>query len=48
MGDRRDVCRALVGNSEVRNHLEDPDVDERKIIRWVIRKWYVGLWAGSS
>jgi hypothetical protein len=27
--------------------LEDPGIDER-IIRWIFRKWDVGVWTGSS
>jgi len=34
------------GNRRERNHLEDPGVDERKILRWVFRKWDVGAWTG--
>ena len=26
----------------------DPGVDGRIILRWIIRKWDVGLWTGSS
>jgi hypothetical protein len=28
--------------------LEDPDVDGRIILRWIFRKWDVGVWAGFS
>jgi hypothetical protein len=28
-----------------RNHLEDPGIDGRIIIRWIFRKWDVGPWA---
>jgi len=31
-----------------RNHLEDPGVDGRIILRWIFRKWNVGEWTGSS
>jgi hypothetical protein len=30
------------------DHLEDPGVDGRKIIRGIFRKWDVGAWIGSS
>jgi hypothetical protein len=33
---------------EGRDHLEDPDIDGRLILRWIFRKWDVGLWTGSS
>jgi hypothetical protein len=31
-----------------RDHLEDPDVDGRKILRRVFRKWNVGVWTRSN
>ena len=33
---------------EGKNHLEDPGVDGRTILRWIFRKWDVGVWTGSS
>jgi hypothetical protein len=36
------------GNLRERNHLGDPSVDGRIILRWILRKWEVGLWTGSS
>jgi hypothetical protein len=38
----------LWGNLRERDHLEDPGLDRRIILRWIIRKWDVGVWAGSS
>jgi len=35
------------GNLRERDHLGDPGVDGR-IIRWIFRKWDVGVWTGSS
>ena len=31
-----------------RDHLEDPDVDGRIILRWIFRKWFVVACAGSN
>jgi hypothetical protein len=31
-----------------RDHLGDPGVDGRIILRWNFRKWDVGVWTGSS
>jgi hypothetical protein len=30
-----------------KDHLEDPDVDGRVILRWLFRKWDLGVWTGS-
>jgi len=38
----------LWGNLWERHHLGDPGVDERIILRWISRKWDVGVWTGSS
>jgi len=36
------------GNLRERDHLEEPSLDERIILRWIFRKWDVGVWTGSS
>ena len=41
--ERRGVNRVLEGNPEERNHLGYPDVDGRIILRWIFRKWDVGI-----
>jgi len=47
MGERRGVCRVLVWKPEGKNHLEDPGIDERIILRWIFRQWDVWAWTGS-
>jgi len=36
------------GNLRERDHLGDPGVDGRIILRWLFRKWDVGAWPGSG
>ena len=36
------------GNLKERGHLEDPSVDGMMILRWIFRKWGVGMWTESS
>jgi hypothetical protein len=36
------------GNLWERGHLVDPGVDGRIILKWIFRKWDVGVWTGSS
>jgi len=36
------------GNVRERDHLEDPGVDGRIILRWISRNLYVEAWNGSS
>jgi len=47
MGERRGVDRVLVGKPEERAHLGDQGVDGRKILRWILKKWHVGVLTGS-
>ena len=35
------VYRVLMGKSEGKNHLGDPGVDGRIILKWILRKWDV-------
>jgi len=48
MGEGRDVFRVLVGKPRVREHLGDPGVDGRIILRRIFRKCDAGVWTGSS
>ena len=36
------------GTLRVKGHLEDPGIDGRIIKGWILRKWDVGVWTGSS
>jgi len=35
------------GNQSEGDHLQDPGVDEKVILRWSLRRWDVGLWTKS-
>ena len=48
MGKTRIVYRVLVGKPERKNHLENPGVDGRIILRWIFRKWDLEVWSESS
>jgi len=36
------------GNLRERDYWGGPDADGRIILRWIFRKWDVGVWTGSS
>jgi len=38
MGERRGIYKVLVGKLDGRDHLGDPGVDGRIILRWIFRK----------
>ena len=45
---RRGVYRVLWGNLRDRDHLGDPGVDGRIILKWIFRKWNVRVWTACS
>ena len=47
--ERGEVCTGFCwGNLGERDHWSDPGVEGRMVLRWIFRKWDVGLWTGSS
>ena len=48
MGERIGVYRDSVGKPRRKDHLGDPGVDGRIILRWIFRKWDLRLRTGSS
>jgi len=48
MGRGEAYTRFWWGNLWERDHSEEPGVDGRILLRWVFRKWDVGVRAGSS
>jgi len=36
------------GNLRERDHLGDQSIDGRIVLRWISRKWNVGVWTVSS
>jgi len=48
MGRREAYARFWWGNLRERDHLRDRGVDGGIILRWIFRKWDVGVWIESS
>jgi hypothetical protein len=46
MGEGRGVYRVWWENLRERDHLVNPGVDGRIILRWIFRKWDMGVWTG--
>ena len=45
-GAMRCAYRVLVGNLREGDHVEDPVVDGRIILKWIFEEWD-GVWTGS-
>jgi hypothetical protein len=48
MGERRSYTGVWWRNLGERDHWKDPGVDGKIILRWIFRKWDVGLGTESS
>jgi hypothetical protein len=46
MGRREACIRFWWGNLRGKDHWGDPGVAGRIILRWIFRKWDVGVWTG--
>jgi hypothetical protein len=46
-GEERCIQGFWWGNLRKRDHLEDLGVDGRIVLRWIFRKWDLGVWTGS-
>ena len=47
-GEERRVQGFGGGNLRERDHLGDPGVNGRIILRWIFRQWNVEVWTGLS
>jgi len=48
MGRRETYTGFWWGNMRERYRLGEPGVDGKLILRWIFRKWDVGVWTKSS
>jgi hypothetical protein len=47
-GKEKSIIHGFGRHQRERDHLEDPGIDGKIILRWFFRKWDVGVWTGSS
>jgi len=47
-GERKGITGFCWGNVTKRDYLEDTRLDGKIILIRIFRKWYVGVWTGSS
>jgi len=47
-GKKRGLYRLWWGNQRERDHLGDTRLDGSTILKWILMKWDVGVWTGSS
>ena len=43
MWERTGAYRVLVGRSEGKDHLKEPSLNGRVILKWICRKWHGGM-----
>jgi hypothetical protein len=48
MGEKRGAYRILVRDLREGDHLGDPGVDVRIILKWIFKKWDWWAWTGLS
>jgi len=48
VGERRGVYKVLVEKPEEKRPLGDPGVDGKIMLRWIFRKWNLGVWTRSN
>jgi hypothetical protein len=46
-GQEKCIQGFVGGNLSEGDHLEDPGIDGRVILKRILRKWNVGVWSGS-
>jgi hypothetical protein len=46
--EKKGIYRVLVGKPEEKRPLGRPDVDGKMILKWIFRKWNVGVWTQSG